>query len=187
MYMSEYFVNAWDIEINLPRQVMQRLYVYFLVCVMDNNVVFLRILSHTIKQNVIILRRLVGEISHFQFDPYRVILTEASDLNLFVGSVHLSLNELETFTSKIIFKISHGPGNYPRKYIPVGSEICCHNVGPSAIRKPRRIPLSPRSPTWRRYNMETLSVWLATATVEVCERIWHYDTVAIYVYLYDKH
>ena len=40
------------------------------------------------EQNFSILRHLVGEISHFEFDAYRVTLTGASDLKHFVGVVH---------------------------------------------------------------------------------------------------
>ena len=45
------------------------------------------ILFHTRKQNFSILRHLVGEVSHFEFDAYRVTLNDASDLKLFVGGV----------------------------------------------------------------------------------------------------
>ena len=39
------------------------------------------ILSHTIRQNVSILRYLVGEISCFEIDAYRVIAPIASNLD----------------------------------------------------------------------------------------------------------
>ena len=46
---------------------MPYVYVFFIVCVMDDNA----ILSGTIKQNFNILRRLIGKISNFEFDDYR--------------------------------------------------------------------------------------------------------------------
>ena len=48
------------------------------------------ILLDTLVQIFIMLRHLVAEISRFKFDDYRVIRTGASDLNLFVGGVHVA-------------------------------------------------------------------------------------------------
>ena len=45
------------------------------------------IFFYTLKQNFSILRHLVGKISHFEFDAYRVTLPAASDLKIFVGGV----------------------------------------------------------------------------------------------------
>ena len=41
-------------------------------------------------QIFVMLRHLVAETLRFQFDDYRVILTGASDLNLFVGGVSIA-------------------------------------------------------------------------------------------------
>ena len=43
----------------------------------------------TLKQNFSILRHLVGELSYFEFEAYRVTLPGASDLKLFVVGVPL--------------------------------------------------------------------------------------------------
>ena len=54
-------------------RVMQWIYVYFTDYVLSNNGFFKMILLHTLEQNFIILRHLVGEISHLQYDAYYVI------------------------------------------------------------------------------------------------------------------
>ena len=68
---------------------MKQVYVYFIFCVLDNNVFLKRILLYTLKQNFSILRHLVGEISQSEFDAYRVTLPGTSDSKLFVGGVSI--------------------------------------------------------------------------------------------------
>ena len=55
--------------------------------VLTNMVFFRRSLLDTLMQIFVMLRHLLVEILRFQVDDYRVILTGASDIKLFVGGV----------------------------------------------------------------------------------------------------
>ena len=76
--LKVYPIKKWT---KLYRRAMQWWYVLHRLCLYDK-VIFYRTLSLAIKQNVNMLRHLFGEISHFEFDAYHVILTGASDLKI---------------------------------------------------------------------------------------------------------
>ena len=62
---------------------MQEMYVYFADYDLDKRLTYKRILQHVALQNFSVLPRFVVEIWRFQFDAYRVILTEVSDIKLY--------------------------------------------------------------------------------------------------------
>ena len=50
---------------------------------------------------------MVGEISHFEFESYRLILTWVSDLKLFVDGVHILIHilrniDINTYISSVV-------------------------------------------------------------------------------------
>ena len=78
-------IETWT---KLHRRIMQWVYDYFTEYVLNKKGSLKEILLYIIEQYFNILRHLAGEISHLQCDAYRVILTGASDLKLFVDSVY---------------------------------------------------------------------------------------------------
>ena len=90
------------------------------------------ILLYTLKQNVSILRRLVSEISHFEFDAYRVILPETSDLKLFwaVYIIQISLDYFTCYSWKCRQRWPPHPYRAPSGW----RQIIRQNIGPHRLR-----------------------------------------------------